>query len=168
MALDLAKFAKAFYEEAQEHLSAMEAILVTAEAAGPGDDALHALFRAAHSVKGGAAAFGHAALSAFTHDLETLLDPIRKGARALDPALVTLLLWSVDMMRAHVAALDREVAPDERAMREIQEAVRAACAGVAPSPVKRRKFSSRTRKTTRRISASSRRRPQSRPARRRR
>ena len=130
MAIDFAQFAKAFYEEAQEHLSAMESILVSEE---PGDEALNALFRAAHSVKGGAAAFGHAELTAFTHELESLLDPIRKRERALDPALVTVLLWAVDMMRAHVAALDRGVAPDLQAMREIQEALRSS--GVEAPPV---------------------------------
>ena len=136
MALDLAKFAKAFYEEAQEHLSAMETILVDAGADGPGDEALNALFRAAHSVKGGAAAFGHAELTRFTHELEGLLDPVRKRERALDPALVTLLLWAVDMMRAHVAALDGGRAPDLKAMGDIQEALRAAAASApATEPV---------------------------------
>ena len=131
MAIDLGVFAKAFYEEAQEHLSSMEAILVAAD---HGDEALNALFRAAHSVKGGAAAFGHAELTGFTHELESILDPIRKRTRALDPALVTVLLWAVDMMRGHVAALDRGVATDAQAMRQIQEALRAMVAVPAQAP----------------------------------
>jgi CheY-like chemotaxis protein len=59
MALDLSRFAKAFYEEAQDHLSAMETLLVAIDAGRGDEESLNALFRAAHSIKGGAAAFGH-------------------------------------------------------------------------------------------------------------
>jgi two-component system chemotaxis sensor kinase CheA len=131
MAIDLAKFAKAFYEEAQEHLSAMESLLVAADP-GSDDESLNALFRAAHSVKGGAAAFGHVELTNFTHQLETLLDRIRKREAELTVALVTQLLWAVDMMRAHVAALDRGTTPDLQAMRDIESAL--ARGAEAPAP----------------------------------
>ena len=80
MALDLSRFAKAFFEEAHEHVAALEALLVAVDVDAPDDETLNAIFRAVHSVKGGAAAFGHRDLAEFTHDFESILDRVRKHA----------------------------------------------------------------------------------------
>ena len=120
MALDLSRFAKAFYEEAQDHLSAMESLLVAIDAGRGDDESMNALFRAAHSIKGGAAAFGHTLLADFTHDLETILDRVRKREAALHKALVDVILEAGDVMRAHVLALDAAVQPDAKAMEHIR------------------------------------------------
>jgi len=120
VALDLSRFAKAFYEEAQDHLSAMETLLVAIDAGRGDDESLNALFRAAHSIKGGAAAFGHTQLAEFTHDLETILDRVRKREAALHKAMVDVILEAGDVMRAHVVALDTNTPPDAAAMEEIR------------------------------------------------
>ena len=119
MAIDLSRFAKAFYEEAQDHLAAMESLLVAIDAGRCDDESMNALFRAAHSIKGGAAAFGHTQLADFTHDLETILDRVRKREAALNKAMVDVILEAGDVMRAHVAALDAGTEPDARAMESI-------------------------------------------------
>jgi two-component system chemotaxis sensor kinase CheA len=120
MALDLSRFAKAFFEEAQEHISALETLLVAVNLRAPDAEALNAIFRAVHSVKGGAAAFGHKALSEFTHDFETILDRVRKGKLTLTKPMVNIFLRAGDVMRHHLLALEKEVEPDAAAMQALR------------------------------------------------
>ncbi|MEO8103796.1 MAG: chemotaxis protein CheA, partial [Betaproteobacteria bacterium] len=134
MAIDLSKFAKAFYEEAQDHLAAMESLLVKIDQGHGDDECLNALFRAVHSVKGGAAAFGHTELTGFTHELESILDRVRKRQLKPTRSMITLMLQAGDMMRAHVLALDHGAQPDLAAMAELQSALPAACAAVDAPP----------------------------------
>lgn len=130
MALDLSRFAKAFFEEAHEHISALESLLVAVNLQRPDAEALNAIFRAVHSVKGGAAAFGHKALAAFTHDFESILDRVRKGKLSLTKPMVNTFLKAGDLMRQHIEALEAETAPDVDNM----EALRAALLAVDESP----------------------------------
>jgi two-component system chemotaxis sensor kinase CheA len=92
----------------------MESLLVSIDAGRGDDESMNALFRAAHSIKGGAAAFGHTLLADFTHDLETILDRVRKREAALHKALVDVILEAGDVMRAHVLALDAAASPMRR------------------------------------------------------
>jgi len=120
MALDLSRFAKAFFEEAQEHISALESLLVAVNLRAPDPEALNAIFRAVHSVKGGAAAFGHMALSEFTHDFESILDRVRKGKLPLTKPMVNTFLKAGDVMRQHLLALEQEREPDLPAMQSLR------------------------------------------------
>ena len=121
MALDLSRFAKAFFEEAQEHISALESLLVAVNLRAPDAEALNAIFRAVHSVKGGAAAFGHMALSEFTHDFESILDRVRKGKMSLTKPMVNIFLKAGDVMRQHLLALEQEVTPDLPTMQSLRQ-----------------------------------------------
>ena len=123
MALDLSRFAKAFFEEAHEHMSALETLLVAIDLRAPDSEALNAIFRAVHSVKGGAAAFGHKALSEFTHDFESILDRVRKGQLALTKPRVNTFLKAGDIMRHHLVALEQESPPDKAAMDASRQAL---------------------------------------------
>ncbi len=123
MALDLSRFAKAFFEEAQEHISSLESLLVAVNLRAPDPEALNAIFRAVHSVKGGAAAFGHMALSEFTHDFESILDRVRKGKMSLTKPMVNTFLKAGDVMRQHLLALEQETAPDLDAMQSMRQAL---------------------------------------------
>ena len=99
MILDLNDLAPIFFEEAAEHVAALEAGLLVLEQ-HPGDaDQLNAIFRAAHSVKGASATFGFNDVARFTHALEGLLDGLREGKRALDRPLSDLLLRANDALR---------------------------------------------------------------------
>jgi two-component system chemotaxis sensor kinase CheA len=71
---DLTQFYQVFFEEAGENLASMEQLLLGLDVAAPEDETLHAIFRCAHSIKGGAATFGFEDLAALTHTMETLLD----------------------------------------------------------------------------------------------
>ena len=102
MSIDMAQFVEAFLEESFEGLERMETELLALEGGDP--ETLNTIFRAAHSIKGGAGTFGFSAISEFTHGVETLLDHMRKGEQAADPDTVNLLLRAVDVLRAQLEA----------------------------------------------------------------
>lgn len=135
MALDLSRFAKAFFEEAQEHISALESLLVAVNLRTPDPEALNAIFRAVHSIKGGAAAFGHMALSEFTHDFESILDRVRKGKLILTKPMVNTFLKAGDVMRQHLLALEQENPPDLPAMQNLRHMLLEASADVLLDPL---------------------------------
>ena len=105
MTLDLAEFHQTFFEESFEAVDGMESSLLELDTEDPDAEAINSIFRGAHSIKGGSAMFGFNAISEFTHVMETLLDQVRNGERALSPALVDLLLRAVDCLRAMLVAV---------------------------------------------------------------
>jgi two-component system chemotaxis sensor kinase CheA len=105
MPIDLNRFIATFFDEAQEHLETVEG---QAMALGSGHDdpeVLNAIFRAAHSIKGGSGTFGFTQLAEATHEMETLFDALRKGEGHADSATVRLLLDACDIFKAHLARL---------------------------------------------------------------
>lgn len=98
-AVDLTQFHKTFFEESREGLDAMEAALLALDSGSTDAELVHTIFRAAHSIKGGAATFGFADVAAFTHVAESLLEEVRSGRRAVEGELIDLLLRSVDCLR---------------------------------------------------------------------
>ena len=123
MALDLSRFAKAFLEEALEHVATMESLLVSINPRAPSEESLNALFRSVHSIKGGAGAFGHTALTDFTHEFETILDRVRKRRIELSEPLIDIFLKAGDVMRAHIVALDQDRRPDLGALQAMKAAL---------------------------------------------
>ena len=119
-AVDLSEFFDTFFDEADELLDAMEQHLLHLDPAAPDMDALAAIFRAAHSIKGGAATFGcFEELTTVTHTLENILDPIRHGDIALQAGMIDLFLETKDVLSAQVAAYRKQAAPDEAAYARI-------------------------------------------------
>jgi two-component system chemotaxis sensor kinase CheA len=110
-----------FLAEAEEIFVHMEELLVAFER-NPSDDALlHALFRDAHTLKGGSSLVGFDAVKDLAHDLESLLERIRKKTLEVNDTLVTMLLKSVDVLRAAIreaAAGRNEPTPQAVAFRE--------------------------------------------------
>jgi two-component system chemotaxis sensor kinase CheA len=104
MPIDLALFHDAFYEESFEAIAAMEGALLRLEQGSDERELIHTLFRAAHSIKGGASTFGFNSISNFTHSLEALLDALRAERLALNAPIVQLLLRAVDALRAMLSA----------------------------------------------------------------
>jgi two-component system chemotaxis sensor kinase CheA len=103
--LDLDRLAlhRLFFEESEEGLITMEEALVALEQT-PGDtDALHSLFRAAHTLKGNAQSLGFTELAALTHGLEDVLDRLRSGGLVLTREVIDLLLECVDGLRTLLA-----------------------------------------------------------------
>ncbi|MBY0344737.1 MAG: chemotaxis protein CheA [Sphingomonadales bacterium] len=124
-----------FFVECEEALEATETGLAACRDGTHDGETINAIFRAVHSIKGGAGAFGHTALAAYTHGFENLLGDIREGKVPLEPALVDLLLLALDCLRDHVeAARGGGNPPDDAELLAKLEAAQAGGSGIAPSP----------------------------------
>ncbi len=99
MAIDMTQFYQVFFEESEEHLAAMEALLLDLDIENPDSEQLNAIFRAAHSIKGSAGTFGFTDLAETTHILENLLDRIRKRELNLRADMVDAFLECGDLLR---------------------------------------------------------------------
>jgi two-component system, chemotaxis family, sensor kinase CheA len=101
--IDLSQFYQVFFEEAGENLEAMEQMLLNLDIEAADDEELNAIFRCAHSVKGGAATFGFSDVAELTHQMETLLDKLRRHELTPTPQMVDVLLASGDALKAQLA-----------------------------------------------------------------
>ncbi|WP_393999887.1 chemotaxis protein CheA [Luteimonas sp. WGS1318] len=136
MSMDMQRFHATFFEESREGLEAMEAGLLQLEQGDRDADLINSIFRAAHSIKGGAATFGFDAVAALTHVLETLLDELRAGKRAVTGASIDAMLASVDVLRALLAEAETGHPADPQASQAVQARLNAVLAGTdAPAPV---------------------------------
>lgn len=113
-----------FFVECEESLEAAELGLDACKAGTQDGETINAIFRAVHSIKGGAGAFGYAALQAFTHCFETLLADVREGTVSLTSGLVDELLIALDCLRDHVESARSGTTPPEDAaiMQRLTEA----------------------------------------------
>ena len=93
-----------FFQECDELLGDLEAGLLAIESGAADDETVNAVFRAVHSVKGGAGAFGLDDLVRFAHVFETLMDEIRSGRKPCDDLTVKTLLRAADLLADHIAA----------------------------------------------------------------
>ena len=100
--IDLSQFYQVFFEEAGENLETLEQKLLTLDIENADDEELNAIFRCAHSVKGGAATFGFTDVAELTHQMETLLDKLRRHELAPNAAMVDVLLASGDALKAQL------------------------------------------------------------------
>jgi len=100
--IDLSQFYQVFFEEAGENLETMEQKLLGLDIVNADDEELNAIFRCAHSVKGGAATFGFTDVAELTHQMETLLDKLRRREIAPNAAMVDVLLASGDALKAQL------------------------------------------------------------------
>src|SRR5688572_16121312 len=105
MAIDLNRFIATFFDEAQEHLESIEERAMALGSGKTDKEVLDAIFRAAHSIKGGSGTFGFSQLTDATHEMETLFDALRKGKGKADDSTVRILLDACDVFKAHLARL---------------------------------------------------------------
>lgn len=101
--IDLERFNQVFFEECGEHLAEMERILVSLADAEPDDEQLNAIFRAAHSIKGGAGIFGFQDMTIVTHVLESLLDKLRTHEIRFSSSMIDLFLEAGDVVAMQLA-----------------------------------------------------------------
>ena len=120
MPIDLNRFIATFFDEAQEHLETIEERAMALGASNRDPETLNAIFRAAHSIKGGSGTFGFTQLSEATHEMETLFDALRKGKGVADEGTVRLLLDACDIFKAHVAKLKAGERGTDPAMTEVR------------------------------------------------
>ncbi|MFN3880865.1 MAG: chemotaxis protein CheW [Nitrincola lacisaponensis] len=113
MSIDLSQFHQVFIDEAYEHLGTMEQLLLALDLDDPSLEDLNAIFRAAHSIKGGSGTFGFNDLAELTHALETLLDKLRKQTLAPTDAMISAFLGCCDQLSAMLEAHQGGPAVDE-------------------------------------------------------
>ncbi|WP_244826815.1 chemotaxis protein CheA [Caballeronia sp. TF1N1] len=115
MTLDITQFYQTFFDEADELLAQMEQLLLVLDIANPDPEDLAAIFRAAHSIKGGAATFGFTALTETTHILESLLDRARNNELVLRRDMIDTFLATKDVLSDQLAAYRASAEPDAAA-----------------------------------------------------
>ncbi len=127
---DLSQFHAIFFEEAGENLANMEGLLLDVDIDAPDDEQLNAIFRCAHSIKGGAATFGFADVVELTHVMEALLDRLRRHELVPTSAMVDTLLESGDALRA-LLGRHRDQGDEELDFGELVDRIRALTEGAA-------------------------------------
>ena len=115
--MDLDAIQQMFFQESEEGLQALESCFALCREAADDPETINTIFRAVHSIKGGAGAFGHEHLQDFAHHYEGVLDQLRSGVLTMTPALLDVLLAAFDTLSDHVAAARGERGtPDDTAV----------------------------------------------------
>lgn len=141
----MAEIRDVFFQECEEQLSELESGLLRMEGGQADAETVNAVFRAVHSIKGGAGIFALDALVRFAHVFETTLDAVRSGRLAADATVMSLLLRAADALMDLVrAARKGETLSDARTQDLVAEfgalaaggggEARTAAAAPAPSP----------------------------------
>ena len=105
---DLAEFKQTYFQECEELLVDLEGQLTALQDGETDDEILHAAFRAIHSIKGGAGAFGFTQLVGFAHVFETVLDQMREHRLETSTANVALLIRAGDILSDLVSAAQED------------------------------------------------------------
>nr|WP_269154064.1 chemotaxis protein CheA [Serratia bockelmannii] len=122
--MDISDFYQTFFDEADELLADMEQHLLELDPLAPDIEPLNAIFRAAHSIKGGAATFGFSVLQETTHLLENLLDGARRQEMSLSTEIINLFLETKDIMQEQLDAYKTSQQPDAESFEYICQALR--------------------------------------------
>ncbi|MFZ2391839.1 chemotaxis protein CheA [Rhodoferax sp.] len=143
--MDISQFYQTFFEEADELLAEMELLLLGLDLQAPDSEHLNAIFRAAHSIKGGAATFGFLALTDTTHLLENLLDRARHGQLTLNTKMMDAFLETKDVLQKQMGAYRTGAEPEPEMVERICAVLRqlaleasadsAVTAAAVPAPV---------------------------------
>ncbi|MEE3649734.1 MULTISPECIES: chemotaxis protein CheA [unclassified Brenneria] len=139
----MSAFYQTFFDEADELLADMEQHLLLLDPLEPDTEQMNAIFRAAHSIKGGAGTFGFTVLQETTHLLENLLDGARRGEMRLSTDIINLFLETKDIMQDQLDAYKTAQEPNAESFEYICQALRqlalesqadAAATQAAPAP----------------------------------
>ena len=124
MSMDISDFYQTFFDEADELLADMEQHLLNLVVDDPDAEQLNAIFRAAHSIKGGAGTFGFTILQETTHLMENLLDEARRGEMQLNTDIINLFLETKNIMQEQLDAYKSSTEPDAASFEYICNALR--------------------------------------------
>jgi two-component system chemotaxis sensor kinase CheA len=133
-AFDLTQFYQIFFEEAGENLDQMEQMLLNLNLETADDEELNGIFRCAHSVKGGAATFGFSDVAELTHQMESLLDKLRRHELQPNPLMVDVLLESADASRMLLARHQSGDSSEPPSTADLVRRISELAAGGMPGP----------------------------------
>jgi two-component system, chemotaxis family, sensor kinase CheA len=133
MTIDMSQFYEVFFDEAEELLAEAERLLLGLDIEDPDNEDLNAIFRAAHSIKGGAATFGFMDMAEITHVLENLLDKIRKNEMKLTAEHVDAFLSAKDVLEMELEGHRSAAEVDQEQVSDVQMVLKSLSeAGDAP------------------------------------
>jgi len=135
MTIDMSQFYQVFFEESAELLGEMERLLLELDVDAPGKDELNAIFRTAHSIKGGAGTFGFNEITETTHILESLLDKLRNDQLRLKSEMVDVFLKAVDVLKMQLAGRQSGSEVDAQAVADICQRLHELADGKPAAPV---------------------------------
>jgi len=131
---DLTQFYQIFFEEAGENLDLMEQMLLNLNLETADDEELNGIFRCAHSVKGGAATFGFSDVAELTHQMESLLDRLRRHELQPNSSMVDVLLESADASRSLLARHQAGAEGAGPPTTDLVSRIRSLASGEIPAP----------------------------------
>lgn len=134
MTIDMSQFFLVFFDEAEELLAEMEKLLLEVDVATPDPEDLNAIFRTAHSIKGGASTFGLNDMTDVTHVLESLLDKIRKGEMALTSEHVDAFLAAKDILKMQLDGHRNGSPVDQDAVGDVRMLLQSLSLDAPPPP----------------------------------
>lgn len=133
MTIDMSQFFQVFFDEAEELLAEKERLLLAVNIAAPDSEDLNAIFRTAHSIKGGASTFGLNDMTEVTHILESLLDKIRKGEVELTAEHVDAFLAAKDILKMQLDGHRNGTAVDQDAVADVRMMLQSLSQGAVPT-----------------------------------
>ena len=137
--MDLSKYADLFLTESREHLSAINAQLLELERTPDASEPVAAIFRSVHTIKGMSATMGYTNVTELTHELETLLERMRRGEQPATPEVMDLLFRAADVLELAIEAVVKgEEAGDVTRLIERLKSVAGAKSGKAGTRAARR------------------------------
>ncbi|WP_242445834.1 Hpt domain-containing protein [Chromatium okenii] len=126
-------FLQVFLEEVAEVLQSVEDALLALEQNQTETESLNAVFRAMHTIKSAAAAFGYTPVVDFTHRVETLMDAVRDGQIILTPPLIKTLFECCDHIARMIDVITADVSDDIPFNPDLQRAGEMLLARLYPS-----------------------------------
>lgn len=137
MTVDISQFYDTFFAEALDNLADLESGLLDAET---GEIDMDSIFRAAHSIKGGAGTFGFTEVADFTHVVESVLQNARDGILILTEPVTNELLRSIDVISELIAAAKEGRTADSSIKNDVFEALSAFMGQTLTQEVENKKF----------------------------
>src|SRR5262245_17688968 len=119
--VDLVRFLPMFFQETEVHLAAMEGHLLRLDPRSPDAEALHSIFRAAHSIKGNSTMFGARHVADVMHQIESILDHMRKEVLQPSSDVISLLLETCDAVREELRGLRDSGDTDQTALHALHD-----------------------------------------------
>ncbi|MFZ6742671.1 chemotaxis protein CheA [Undibacterium sp. JH2W] len=144
MTIDMSQFFQVFFDEAEELLAEKEKLLLAVDISSPDPEDLNAIFRAAHSIKGGASTFGLTDMTEVTHILESLLDKIRKGEMALTAEHVDAFLIAKDILKMQLDGHKLGTPVDQDAVADVRMLLQSLSQDAVPIATPMASFASRS------------------------
>lgn len=134
MAIDVSRFIEVFFDETEEQLASLEQLLLALDLQAPDAEVINAIFRIAHSIKGGAGSFGFVDLIDIAHGMESMLGRIRRGDTAFTTLHREVFLQAKDVLKMQLDGIRRGLPVDAEQLVRVRTTLAAMAESAAASP----------------------------------